>query len=356
MPDSDMESLRADYAEEFRLGSPHFFGPRRDSCPWCGSAAVRPRVDVADFQQRKPGTFTMDECSGCGHVFQNPQLTQAGLDYYYRDFYDGLGLETWKSVFEFSRPAYRARVKLLDERARPERWLDVGAGHGHFCRDARALLPHTKFWGLDRNAELPNARQRGWVDEALDVSVFEAAEKYPGEFDVVSLFHYLEHTTEPLEELDAVRALVRRGGHVVIEQPNPESRFARLYGKYWYQWMAPQHLNLMPWRNVCRALEDRGFRIQAVELGRANQPVDGLAAVMFALNSHLPPARSWPWLPGRVGVRQRVLRKAVMALSTPVVMLAGLLDMVLHTIIRRGPGGNTYRILAVRTADGASDS
>ena len=33
--------------------------------------------------------FTLEQCGDCGHVFQNPRLTPEGLEFYYRDFYDG---------------------------------------------------------------------------------------------------------------------------------------------------------------------------------------------------------------------------------------------------------------------------
>jgi hypothetical protein len=50
-------------------------------------------VHVGDLLQQKPGTFTLDRCGGCGHIFQNPPVNAEGLSFYYRDFYDGLSAE-----------------------------------------------------------------------------------------------------------------------------------------------------------------------------------------------------------------------------------------------------------------------
>ncbi|MEA5362553.1 class I SAM-dependent methyltransferase [Amycolatopsis sp., V23-08] len=343
--DAELRRRRAEYADERERGN--FFHPRAESCPWCGAREIGPRIRLADTRQGKPGTFGMDECRSCGHVFQNPRLTDAGLAYYYRDVYDGLGREHYASIAERSRPAYRKRVQLLDDHPRSGRWLDVGARQGHFCREARVSLPGTTFHALDPSEEILRAQDRGWVDAGECTPLLEFAEDHVAEFDVVSLIHYLERTTSPREELSAVRKVLRPGGVVLIELVNPHSRYARLHGRFWYCWMAPQNLHLMPRHNVRELLEEHGFAVSHVELGAANKPFDNLAALLTALNHHLPPARPWPWLSRGGGPAGRVLRAGAMLLAGPFLGLAFVLDLLLHLVIRRGRGGNTYRIVAV---------
>jgi SAM-dependent methyltransferase len=317
-------------------------------CPWCASEAIGFRIRVADTRQCKPGTFDVDECASCGHVFQNPRLTDAGLAYYLRDFYDGLGCDHYASVAEYAGPAHRKRVRLLGDHPPPARWLDVGARHGHFCREARKLLPGTRFWALDPSEEVLRGQERGWVDEAARTPLVEFAGDHGGWFDVVSLIHYLERTPSPHQELDAVRFVLREGGVALIELVNPESRFARLHGRYWYCWLAPQNMNLIPYRNMRELLEERGFEVVRVQRGKANKPFDNMAALMTVLNHVLPPARPWPWL-GRsaVSVRERLVRKVAMLLAIPALGVALALDLLSHVVTARGHGGNTYRIVAV---------
>lgn len=338
---------RQEYEQELKTGAAGFFHPKENSCPWCSSPDIRPRIRVADTRQCKPGVFGMDQCSSCGHVFQNPRLTETGLAYYCRDVYDGLGREHYASMAERSRSAHRRRVRALDRFPAPRDWLDVGARQGHFCREARTVLPETTFWALDPSPEILLAAERGWVDSAARTPLAEFAEEHGGRFDVVSAIHYLERTASPRTELDALGLLLRPGGVALIELVNPRSWFARLHGRYWYCWMAPQNLHLMPWRNVCRLLEQRGFEVSHVELGKANKPFDNLAAVLTALNHHLPPARSWPWRPRPVGLAGRLVRKAVLLLSAPVLALALALDLLTGLLVSHGQGGNTYRIVAV---------
>jgi hypothetical protein len=81
------EARRAYYQTELARGVGRFLEPRRDTCPWCGSTDLSVRLWTSDLTQRKPGRFTLEQCGTCRHIFQNPRLTPAGLDFYYRDFY-----------------------------------------------------------------------------------------------------------------------------------------------------------------------------------------------------------------------------------------------------------------------------
>ncbi|MEY7972246.1 class I SAM-dependent methyltransferase [Saccharomonospora xinjiangensis] len=340
---------RTDYERELAglLARGMFCGPRAGTCPWCGDPGPRFRARLVDTRQCKPGVFHMDECRSCGHVFQNPRLTSAALAYYCRDSYDGLGRDHYASMAEYSRSAQRARVRLVTAHRRPTSWLDVGARQGHLCREARRMLPGTRVTALDPSPEVLRARDRGWTDEADQRPLTRFAEDHPGEFDVVSLVHYAERTADPRAQFAAARRLLRPGGVVLIEQVNPLSRYADLHGRYWYCWLAPQNLHLMPADNVCGALGELGFTVADVRRGAANKPFDNVAALLTALNHRLPPARSWPWSSRRASGAGRAARTAAMVLAAPALALALAVDSLLQPLISRGGGGNAYRIVAV---------
>ncbi len=138
--------------------------PRRDTCPWCGSGGLAGRLDTVDLFQFKPGRFHLDECRACGHIFQNPALSPAGLAYYYAEFYDGAAEGLTEASFAAMGRIYRRRAEVVSRHCRPRACLDVGTGHGHFCLVARRLWPGAVVDGLDLGDSVDEAARRGWID------------------------------------------------------------------------------------------------------------------------------------------------------------------------------------------------
>ncbi|MFI8338729.1 class I SAM-dependent methyltransferase [Streptomyces sp. NPDC085639] len=344
-PDAASDAARAaSYREDLAAGPERFLEPRRTDCPWCGGGRLAVRVRMPDQLQGKPGRFTLEQCGDCGHVFQNPRLTPAGLEFYYRDFYDGRGGEGTGTVFGTQGASYRGRAEMLLPHADPASWLDVGTGHGHFCNAARDVWPRTRFDGLDMGEGVREAERRGWVETGYLGQFPEFASKLAGQYEVVSMYHYLEHTREPLAELDAAATVLAPGGFLAIELPDPESRMARLLGPFWLPWFQPQHQHLMPAANLREALADRGFTVVAEEHGAAHQGNDFFGAVAFAA-ARVSPDPDRPWGPGPTP-RTRLLAHAVRVASLPCFAAAVALDTLRTAAARRTDGGNAYRMLA----------
>jgi hypothetical protein len=339
------ETRRPYYQAELAEGVERFLEPRRDTCPWCGSTDLSVRLRTSDLVQRKPGWFTLEQCGTCRHIFQNPRLTPAGLDFYYRDFYDGLGEEQTKAVFNTGGQSYRGRADMLKRFAMPRTWLDVGAGHGHFCRLAREVWPDTVFDGLDQSISIEEAQRRGWIDHSYRGEFIALAGELAGRYDVVSMHHYLEHTREPLDELDAAAKVLPAGSHLLIELPDPESSFGRILGRWWMPWFQPQHQHMMPVRNLVQALADRGFSTVAIERGAAHQGVDLFFGLVLALIAVAPDPRL-PWLAAGPTRWRRLRHTTVWALGKPLLVIMHLLDELLRQVVRHTRGGNTYRVLA----------
>lgn len=337
---------RAEYAAELALvAAGALFEQEASRCPWCGDNQLSRRLRTRDVVQGKPGVFRLDECASCGHIFQNPRLNQRGLSYYYRDFYEGLGQRRTESMFQRSGRAYRARAAMLSGHEEPATWLDVGAGYGHFCRDASKAWPRTTFYGLDQSEAISAGARRGWVAKAYREPFVDFAGEHRDAFCAISMFHYLEHTLDPLRELEAVREALRPGGFLLIELPNPTSAFARLLGSFWHGWLIPQHLHMIPPANLVRALEARGFEVVELQLGAANQPFDLFGAAVSLVN-YLVPSGRHPWIGREYSHLRTVLNATALLAAAPALALAMGVDQLLHLSTRRTAGGNTYRMLA----------
>lgn len=340
------EDLRPIYAAELAQGLDRFFEERRTTCPWCSSSSISLKVTSPDLIQHKPGEFKLDECADCGHIFQNPRLSIEGLDFYYRDFYDGYGGGEMERIFASETEQYDGRIDMVADNVDhpPKRWLDVGTGHGHFCLVAQGRWPEASFEGADMSSSIDEAADRGWVNQGHRGMFPELAPTLAGCFDVVSMHHYLEHTREPLLELDAAVTALAPGGHLLVEVPDPECVWGRILGNRWLPWFQPQHQHFVSIGNLEKALTDRGFTVVARHRARSNQALDLVAGIWLSLGQ-IAPRPGMPWN-GPATVGQRAWRMAVCTAALPVMGSIALVDRLLDATADKEGIGNTYRVLA----------
>ncbi|MET8583402.1 class I SAM-dependent methyltransferase [Streptomyces collinus] len=306
-----------------------FQEPRRTDCPWCGSPRLRTRLRAPDPLRHRPGTFVVDACSDCGHAFQNPRLTAEGLAFYHRDFYER-HLEEFAARVVSAQAAHRrhrATAHKLSALPEPESWLDVGTGHAHFPEAAREFFPYTSFDGLDPTARVEQALLEGRVEEAHRgyLTTPGTAARLRARYDVVSMFDHLAHAPDPRAELRAALAVLRPGGHLVVELPDPRCLFATLLGKWWLPYGQPRHLHLMPLANLRAELESQGCAILVTDRRAPHVPYDLAAAVALALATVHPFLR---------------------ALTAPVLDVAAITDHTLAPLLRRTRFSNAYRVVA----------
>jgi SAM-dependent methyltransferase len=301
-----------------------------------------------DLFQHKPGKFTIERCRACRHLFQNPRLSLAGLDYYYKDFYDGLGEFGMEFIFAFGATPYLDRARMVVAAGvAPKRWLDVGCGHGHFCIAARGELPDTSFDGLDLSESIEEAKRRGWVDTAYRGLFPELAPQLAGRYDAVSMSHYLEHTLDPRKELDAAHTALATNGYLMIEVPDPDFRLGRMLRRWWLPWFQPQHLHFLSVTNLERLLRERGFTPVEWHRGKAHQRVDFFFATYLFLDRIAPPQRlPWRWRGAATGA----WRLFVWTLGVPLMAAGILVDNLIGPLFSRARVSNTYRVVAKKTA------
>ncbi|MFF8727794.1 class I SAM-dependent methyltransferase [Streptomyces sp. NPDC015171] len=310
--------------------APHdpFLEPRREDCPWCGSRSLRTRLRAPDPLRHRAGTFAVDRCRDCAHIFQNPRLTAEGLAFFHRDFYERQLDRFAASVLpdQAVRRRHRATAWRLSALREPESWLDVGTGHARFPEAAKEFFPYTSFDGLDPTARVEQAFLEGRVEEAHRgyLTTPGMAARLRARYDVVTMFDHLAHTPDPRAELRAALTVLRPGGHLVVEVPDPRCAFAALLGKRWLPYGQPRHLHLVPLANLRTELEALGCTVLVTDRTTPHIPYDLSAAVALTL-AHAHPA-------------------AQLA-AAPAQALATALDRLLAPLLRRSPFSNAYRVV-----------
>ncbi|MAN60159.1 MAG: methyltransferase [Flavobacteriaceae bacterium] len=113
--------------------------------------------------------------------------------------------------------------------------LDIGAGTGEFLR--KAEKDGWKVTGVE-----PNTKARDLCAKK-EIQCYENIDSLAGQrFDVVTLWHVLEHMPDLQNVIKKLEDLVAEGGSLVIAVPNFNSYDAEYYNEYWAAFDVPRHL------------------------------------------------------------------------------------------------------------------
>lgn len=273
----------------------------KTDCNLCGSGEA---VPVCEPRERLLGeeTFSVVRCLQCGLLYTNPRPSKGEMGKYYPPAYSAFqvtiplrlfpaGTSARVEIKNFLRRKILAlyygyfggshlpdpvcallRVLLLPLKyrvgssfpARVEggRALDVGCGAGQYLSWLREL--GWEVQGVE--ADEKTARLAG---EKLGLEIlsgdFETIPLQENRFDVVTLWHSLEHMRDPLGTLQKVFRILREGGKVLIGIPSAVSLEARLFRSSWWGWEVPRHFYHFSPNTVSAVLKNAGFREIRIE-------------------------------------------------------------------------------------------
>ena len=138
-------------------------------------------------------------------------------------------------LYQFvKRIMLRKKLRLIEQTNQKGKLLDIGAGTGDFLFTAK-----NRGWnvfGVEPNA---SARVRA---NSKKVELYESVDDLQDAYDVITLWHVLEH----VDNLDGYLSFLKRNlakhGTIYIAVPNFKSKDAEIYGKFWAAYDVPRHL------------------------------------------------------------------------------------------------------------------
>lgn len=221
-------------------------------CPVCGAQSVRPHWDC--------GSFLIQRCTDCAHLYQNPQPVFSDLRNRYQQSYFDYELSNEEAFFRLMLLGLKDIGFSGWEEGLKNRgaFLDIGCATG-------LLLSYMQERGWTvHGAEIcgPSARY-GIENRHVDIfpGPLEQAPFPPESFSLIHFSHLIEHVPDPRRLLEKVHGLLVPGGAAVIVTPNRNGLQARLLGRKWRSCIA-DHLNLFDKKGLARILCETGFTIQ----------------------------------------------------------------------------------------------
>ena len=135
--------------------------------------------------------------------------------------------------------ALKRKLKLINKLANQEKTLlDVGCGTGDFLKVAKDN--HWEVFGIE-----PNKNARDIANQKTNNTVFDVEHLFkfePNSFDVITLWHVLEHLPKLDEHISIFESLLKPSGRLIIAVPNFKSYDALHYKNFWAAFDVPRHL------------------------------------------------------------------------------------------------------------------
>jgi 2-polyprenyl-3-methyl-5-hydroxy-6-metoxy-1,4-benzoquinol methylase len=136
--------------------------------------------------------------------------------------------------------------------------LDIGCGRGYFllaCREQGY-----KVEGIDISADVANYVRSNLkitvhVGEVRNVTLPERT------FDIITLWHSLEHTADPNVYIQNARKWLKDDGILVVDVPNYEGHDAKMNWQNWSNWDLQYHFYHFTEDSLTCLLHKHGFAV-----------------------------------------------------------------------------------------------
>lgn len=227
------------------------------SCIFCDSSGTPDPVVI-----RENG-FDGHQCPRCNLIYVSPRPSLQEISNLYAHDEAKTGASVLKGDEYNRRLAARHALRMLRSRKAGGTLLEIGAGMGFFCDEARAFGYTPKAIELNR-VQAEHIRRMG-----IPVDNRTLATAYPGmRFDVIYHCDVLSHFTDPVAEFKTMVDRLNPGGMLMFETGNfgdVRQRYYRLIPQFQY----PDHLFFFSQSSLRMLLDRSGLR--ALKIQRYNR-------------------------------------------------------------------------------------
>jgi 2-polyprenyl-3-methyl-5-hydroxy-6-metoxy-1,4-benzoquinol methylase len=193
--------------------------------------------------------YIFNICANCETVFlTNPVAVENLSQYYNENYLPYRGAVAWGKYSSFVENSQKALdlnrvnfVKIyLNKSESNNNVLDVGCGNPSFLKLLNQKVK-TNCTGIDFS-------DSGWKGSDYNnlTLIKVAIEDFNTTtlFDVITLWHYLEHDYNPHQTIEMLYNCLKPGGKIIIEVPDYKSFSSKTQKSHWQGWHSPRHLSL----------------------------------------------------------------------------------------------------------------
>lgn len=211
------------------------------ACPICHSHPSGTQIRARDVAFATDTEAVYAICKTCHHIFLiRPSASEAVR---FAEPSQGFVVRVMNHPL-VSLLLYAPRIRWLKRHVRlapSTRILDIGCGTGQFL----GLLKRQygcDCLGLDLDPALIESGRKNGVN--LQVVDFEKSFESDQRFDLITMFHVIEHFADPAGAIVRAGRHLRPGGWLCIETPASNAPSRRIFGASWFPLLPPYHRHL----------------------------------------------------------------------------------------------------------------
>lgn len=154
--------------------------------------------------------------------------------------------------------ALKRKLKLINKVSNEgKNLLDVGCGTGDFLQIAQQN--NWMVSGIEPNEHARHIANQKTNNQVFDVDQLLKFKKQS--FDVISLWHVLEHLPNLDEQIEVLESLLKPNGTLIIAVPNYKSYDATYYKDFWAAFDVPRHLWHFSQNSISRLVSKVGMTV-----------------------------------------------------------------------------------------------
>jgi len=211
-------------------------------CPVCGGSNLKNHKVVKDHSVSQE-SFNIMMCDNCNFQFTNPRPDEGNIGKYYNSeeyiSHSDKANSPINFIYKIARKyALSSKRKLINSVANHKkgRLLDYGCGTGYFLENMKSN--GWKVYGIE-----PNEKARSIATEKAKVKEnIEQLNLKNKKFDVITLWHVLEHIHDLNDIIKQLKSILKEKGKLVIAVPNIDSYEQSFYEEHWAAYDVPRHL------------------------------------------------------------------------------------------------------------------
>lgn len=234
------------------------------SCPVCEGHAFTAFQSCIDYTVSQE-TFYLVSCTTCGFVMTSPRPTDERLGNYYLSekyiSHTNKAASVIDKVYLLARNyTLQWKLNLVNAATSPrqKKILDYGCGTGEFlkkCKDDQ--------WQVSGVEPSPSARQQSSLltGAVIAEKIQELQEK---DFNVITLWHVLEHVSDPNAIIHEIKQKLTKDGTIFIAVPNYRSWDGSHYKEFWAGYDVPRHLWHFSQQTMKALLEKNSLKLNRI--------------------------------------------------------------------------------------------